>query len=185
MITTNARRVVDDCEDALRDYADSANTPFQRSRWVAVITLLRTVLYVLQRVDHKATSDDGRWRIDDAGDRLGGSAARGKGRQRPSRAARRRRARASSEPHIFHDFIDDERNDVVHQYDLSARVSVAIYPRGIPWMPDVLDDREVTGTTRYTFEMKDAPFVGQDPRQLCHRAIEFWRASLDEIDGTP
>jgi hypothetical protein len=42
-MTTRAREALADCEHALADYEAGANTVYQRCRWVALITLVRTV----------------------------------------------------------------------------------------------------------------------------------------------
>ena len=55
-MTARAREVLVDCEHALTDFSASANTPFQRPRWVALITLLATVLDVLEKVDGMTSS---------------------------------------------------------------------------------------------------------------------------------
>jgi hypothetical protein len=52
------------------DFEASANMVFQSSRWVAVMTLLRTVGLVLKDVDRMAAASDVPRRIDDAWDRL-------------------------------------------------------------------------------------------------------------------
>jgi len=65
-MTTRARAALADCEHALTDFAASANTPFQRPRWVSLITLLRTVGLVLKSVDRPAASPDVQTRIDAA-----------------------------------------------------------------------------------------------------------------------
>lgn len=162
-MTTRARQVLVDCEHALADFAASANSEFQRPRWIAVITLLRTVLDVLEQVDARDADRTKRSRI---------------------HAARKRLFEKKPEPRIFHDFIEDERNDAVHEYELGAAVNVRILVgQAIPWMPTAIDPRGGTGTTTYEFFMRDGPFKGRDPRELCREAIEFWRAYLNEIDS--
>jgi hypothetical protein len=77
-----------------------------------VVTLLRTVGYVQHEVDRPAATDEGKQRIDAAWKRLTDS--------KPN-------------PAIFWGFIKDERNDVVHLYDPSARVNVTIPVGGVWW----------------------------------------------------
>lgn len=62
---TRAREAVADCEHALADFEASWNTQFGRTRWVAVVTLLRTVGLVLYAVDRKAADPAIRQRIDE------------------------------------------------------------------------------------------------------------------------
>jgi hypothetical protein len=163
-VTTRARQVLADCEVALVDFAASANTDFQRTRWVSLITLLRTVLDVLEQVDGPAGTAKFRTRLHDARKRLFEPASK-------------------HESSIYHDFIEDERNDVVHEYALGAAVNVRIQmPAGPSWAPVVSDYRGGNTTTTYEFFMRDGPFRGQDPRELCRRAIAFWNDYLAEIE---
>ena len=92
-MTARAREALADCEHALADFEASANTVFQRPRWVAVMTLLRTVGLVLKDVDRRPpASAEVQNRIDDAWDRL-----------------KREKDDPARRPHVFHDFIDAER----------------------------------------------------------------------------
>ena len=84
-MTTRAREALADCEHALADFNASANTFYQRPRWVAVMTLLRTVGLVLKAVDRPAAVPNVQKRIDDAWTRLNAT---------------------KPEPRIFHEFID-------------------------------------------------------------------------------
>jgi hypothetical protein len=158
--TKAARLVLADCAVALSDYSQGPRTDLQRTRWLAVITLLRAVLDVLEKVDGRAGSRQLRNEI---------------------KKARANLFKTKPEPRIFHEFVEDERNDTVHQYVIRARVNVRIDVPGGPWMPAFVGRH---GDTRATnvFEMRDGPFKGQDPRVLCRQAIEFWRDYLDRID---
>jgi hypothetical protein len=102
MSTTRARLALADCEHALADFEAGANSVFRRSRWVAVMTLLRTVGYVLYQVDRPLANDAIQQRIDADWERL----------------------RKAARPHIFHDFIKAERGDVVHLYEVRAAVKI-------------------------------------------------------------
>src|SRR5512139_1051892 len=106
-MTLRARQVLVQCECALEDFASSANTQFQQSRWVAFITLLRTVLDVVDNVDRPAGSREARRRI---------------------AAARKRLFEKKPEPRIYHQFIEDERNDAVHQFEIGAAVNIRVRP---------------------------------------------------------
>jgi hypothetical protein len=106
-MTTRARQALADCEHALVDFERGANTDFQRPRWVAVMTLLRTVGLVLKAVDRQAADDTTKRRIDEAWKQLNTT---------------------KPEPRIFHDFIDAERAAVVHLYEPSAGLNITIRP---------------------------------------------------------
>jgi hypothetical protein len=172
-VTTRAREALADCEYALTDFEASANTVFQRPRWVSVMTLLRTVEYVLKDVDGKnknATPEVRRY-INAAVAKLYASKAKPR------------------KPRIFHEFIRVERNDVVHLYEVRPRVNVRVRPGvgGLEWQP-VVSGAARGGSaeyapTIYEFVMRDGPFKGRDPRELCREAIAFWKEYLDAIDA--
>src|ERR1044072_2597686 len=101
-----ARIVLADCETALADLnaGVTANQPM-RTRWVALVTLLRAVGHVLQKADRPESDQETQKRIDDAWDQL-------------CRETR---------PHIFHDFIEAERNDTLKQYEIGAAPNPKIH----------------------------------------------------------
>ena len=156
-MTTRARLALADCEHALTDYEAGANTPFQWTRWVAMITLLRAVGHVLHKVDRPAADVATQRRID---------------------AAWRQLNATKLNPPIFHDFIDSERGNVVKQYDPSARVNVTIRLGGV----STSGGRPRRDHRRTSSSCGKLPFEGRDPRDLCREAIAFWRTYLDAID---
>ena len=161
-LTTKASRLVlADCEIALRDFVEGANKDVQRSRWLALITLLRTVLDVLHEVDGPSGTRAFRDRIH----REKGALFLG-----------------HPEPRIFHEFIEYERNGTVHQYRIRARVNVRIKFGGLPWSSVLVTPRGGSARERHDFVMRDGPYAGQDVLKLCGEAIDFWRGYLDRID---
>ncbi len=164
-----ARAALADCENALVDFEASVNTSFQKTRWIAVMSLLRTVGLVLKEVDHPAASPDVQRRIDTAWKDLNAT--------KPN-------------PRIFHDFIDHERYQVVHLYEINTRVNATVAPIPEPhtyFLATMFDDDEDSGfgwnPTTFTFFMRSGPFTGRDPCELCREAIQFWRNYLDGIDS--
>ena len=156
-MTTRAREVLTDCEHALADFEAAPNSPFQRPRGVAVMTLLRTVGLVLKNVDGPNGSEKFRRLIDDHWKRLNS--------RKP-------------EPRIFHQFIDEERYNVVHLYDPAARVNITIRVGGVA-TGGISDP---PGPTTFEFVMKKGSFQGREPSELCREAMMFWKNYLDEID---
>jgi hypothetical protein len=152
--------VLGDCEHALSDYAASANTPFQHTRWLSLITLLRTVGHVLEKVVGRdpTTPPDVKKRLGDAWEQLKAD---------------------KTQPHIFHHFIYAERNDAVHQYKIGAAVNVTIQLGGV----STGGVSSPSGPARYDFVMRDGHFKGRDPRELAREAISFWQVYLDSIDS--
>lgn len=160
-MTIRARQALADCEHALADFAAAANTEFQRSRWVAVMTLLRTVGLVLKAVDRPAADAETRQRIDAAWKQL----------------------RASKpEPRIFWKFIDDERTKVVHFYEVRAAVNITVRPGPATFGGTMFGAAFGSGQTTFDYFMREGPFKGRDPLDLCREAITFWRVYLDAID---
>ena len=163
-MTTRAREALADCEHALADFAASANTPFQRPRWVARMTLLRTVSLVLWAVDRPRAAPDVQRRIDDAWARLKAT---------------------KPEPRIFHDFIDDERFKVVHLYEIRSAVNITLRPGAVWWNARTGETgSEPSGPTTFDFVMREGYFTGRDPLDLAREAITFWRDYLDAIDAS-
>jgi hypothetical protein len=164
-MTIRARQALADCEHALADFEASANTVFQRSRWVAVMTLLRTVGLVLKTVDRPTSDKETQQRIDAAWTRINAS---------------------KPEPRIFWEFIDAERFQVVHLYEIRSRVNITLRPPPVPFGAFVAmaddDGNFPWTTTTYDFVMREGPFVGRDPLGLCRDAIAFWRGYLDAVD---
>jgi hypothetical protein len=161
-MTTRAREALADCEHALADFAAGANTPFQRSRWVAVMTLLRTVGLVLKDVDRPTADAATQQRIDAEWKRLNAT---------------------KPEPRIFHDFIDAERAAVVHFYEMRAAVNITVRPGPATLGGTMFGAAFGFGPTTFDYFMRDGPFKGRDPLDLCREAIDFWRCYLDAIDG--
>jgi hypothetical protein len=163
-MTIRARAALVDCEHALTDYEAGANTVFQYPRWVALITLLRIVGTVLDKVDRPAASAEVQERIRDAWNRLKTS--------RP-------------EPRIFHQFINEDRNLTLKAYEVRPSVNITIRLGGV-WtnLKTGNSGNDPCGPTTFEFIMREGPFKGRDTRDLCREAIAFWRMYLDAIDAT-
>jgi hypothetical protein len=50
-IPMRARDVLSDCKQALEDFDAAGATPYWRTRWTAVVALLRAVGHVLHKID--------------------------------------------------------------------------------------------------------------------------------------
>jgi hypothetical protein len=160
-MTKVARQVLGDAATALADFEASAGTAYWRTRWVALVALLRAVGHILDKVD--AAADP----------RLG----------RASGAAWRKLGTTKPEPRVFWDFIDDERNNVLKAYQFGAGLNITVRP-GAAWRNTVTGESGGTesGPTTYDTFMRSGSFAGEDPRELARRAIGFWTAYLDGID---
>ena len=97
-----ARDVLEECKQALNDFEASGRTPYWRTRWTALVALLRAVGHVLYKVDG-AQSPEWRRAVDVAWDRV----------------------RASKpEPEILWEFIEKERNNVLKAYQVGPQLNV-------------------------------------------------------------
>jgi hypothetical protein len=161
-MTIRARAVFADCERALADFDASVEVnQVMRPRWVALIVLLRAVGHVLQKVDRTAATLEAQRRIDAAWAGLLNEAR----------------------PHIFHDFIEAERNDTVKQYEIGPTANPKIHRAWTSNGAPLYVSHVPGAVTLSAFSMSDGPYQGHDPRQLARAAIEFWRRYLDAIDG--
>ena len=162
-MTKQARSALADCKLALADFEASESGPrgLQRSRWVALITLLRAVGHVLDKVDRPAASSDAKKRMNDAWQQLG----------------------SAQRPNIFHDFIEAERNDTVKQYEIRAARNPKIHGAWTMEGKPLYVSQQPGAATLDAFSMLDGPYKGHDPSKLAKTAIEFWQQYLDTIDG--
>lgn len=126
------------------------------------MTLLRTIGLVLKKVDHPARNARMKRAIDDHWRRLKGT---------------------KPEPRIFWEFIDAERNAVVHLYDPSAAVIVTSRLGGANLCLGAgAGSSSLDEPMAVDFFMRKGPFKERDPRELCREAITFWKDYLDAID---
>jgi len=158
-----ARQALKDCHVAWaklelalepRDWIDR---PDWRVEWIAVVTLLRAVGHVLDKIDgdHNPAiraAVDGAWR----------------------------RWKSGGEHAIFRDFIDRERNNVLKNYRFSAahRTRVVRNPGRV-----LEEGFYIPYVEREFFEMEDGPFKGRDARDLIRDAMVWWELELDKIEG--
>lgn len=145
-MTTAARVVLEDCRGALAELVDGLQGGAWRRRWVTALVLLRSVGYVLNDVDGKRSRQ---WRqaIDDAW-------------ASPERKT----------SNLFA-FIDDERNNIVHEYKISAGHGATVHELGAPcqWVEQ-------------HYVINSGPFAGRDQRDVVREAIAWWEAHIDAID---
>lgn len=153
-----------DAQLSLREFRDATGEDWRR-RWVAVLTLLRSVGHVLHYVDGE-TSVEYRTTIDDWWNSL---------------------KKSKPEPPIFWHFIEQARNTVLKQYYPSVSVEIHSPPESQTGMNIVLGVEgsafgvipEEGVEARYCYS--EPPFEGQDPEKLAEEAIEWWKSQLSLI----
>lgn len=148
-MTKAARDVLEDCRGAVDEIVDGIQGRVWRRRWVATVVLLRTVGYVLARVDAKV-SPRYKQAIDEAWKKL---------------------SRSKPEPIIFWEFIEVERHNIVHEYELGAGQGATVH----------LGQNK---PTEHHYLINSGPFAGRDQRAVLKEAIAWWESYLDSIDKT-
>ncbi len=141
-VTATARLVLEDCRLARSELVEGLEGPQWRIRVFTVMALLRASMHALDKVD--AVTE-------------------------PMKSANASIWSERKSDPIFKDFIDEDRNLLLKQYQLRAGQNVTVYmgpsPRG-----------------EITYTMNDGPFAGQDPRELVDQAITWISEYLDEVD---
>jgi hypothetical protein len=158
--------VLQDCETAIAKHRDDLQGEEFRISWVAILTLLRAVGHVLEKVDAKADPHlkaelDKKW-------------------------AELRKTRPA--PEIFWEFIEKQRNLVLKQYDLgvSRRSKVGetiLEGRQVQIHVELsLNQGSVSVAKADVSRMSSGFFAGQDERVVARSAAKWWRETLDELD---
>ena len=159
-VAVTARKVLSDCRLAHSLLENEVDHNLWRIHWVAAVALIRSVGHVLDKVDGQdpeikksAAGAFSRWKLGDGEDA------------------------------IFNEFIEQERNTVLKEYqfraDLSEEVSVVVLSK----TPD--------GTSTETFDIGENIFrpilhgymEGEDARDVYARAILWWEKKIREIEG--
>lgn len=74
------------------------------------------------------------------------------------------------EPTIFWEFIDEERNNIVKEYEIRAGQNDTVY----------LGQNKLAD---YQYRINAGPFNGRDQRDVLKEAIEWWESYLSDIDN--
>ena len=164
-MTFKARQVLDDCELALEFLEQATTDQIWRVHWFAAVALIRTVGDVLDKVDGLNPKYNGpvksaykAWQVDRQGAK------------------------------IFWEFIKDQRDKLIHEYDSDAhptdRVSLSVEM-------NLLEVGDGLGRKHHEiFELDEniyrpmlaGPWEGDDARDVLAEAIEWWKVELDKID---
>jgi hypothetical protein len=147
-VTRAAREVLEDCRGAVDEIVDGIQGRAWRRRWIAAVVLLRTVGHVLGKVDTKI-SPSYKQAIDGAWSRL---------------------SQSKPDPAIFWAFIDAERNNIIHEYEVGAGQGATVH----------LGQNK---PTEHHYLVNTGPFAGRDQREILREAIAWWEAYLDDIDS--
>jgi hypothetical protein len=137
--------------------------------WAGTIALLRAVGHVLEKED-----------------------AEGDPRLKNAQDAWWSRLKATKpDPHIFWEFIEHDRNQLLKEAELTVRrLFQASLQDGTLFadnldgqqLPQQLAPRAPPPTSICTYQMKSGRFEKQDPRDLVRDAIVWWEKQLDDIE---
>jgi hypothetical protein len=160
-MTAHAREVLEDCKVAIAELRDGVASREWRIKWVAAVALLRAVGHVLRNSDAK----------------------RDQVLESIVVTAWNRLSATAPEPTIFWQFIEEERNNILKEYRISAGQGVTVRPgtchidlrTGTQWSEPGLP-------TLYHYEMNSGPFAGQDQRVVLNKAVEWWDSYLSAIE---
>lgn len=160
-MTLAARKVLEDCKGALDDLKDCIQGSLWRRRWITAVVLLRTVGYALKTVDstsspkHKAIIEK-EWALNN---------------------------KSNPESQIFWKFIEVERNNIIHEYQINAVQNTTIRTGTAHWNLKTGDQySDPPLPTLYYYTISSGPYKGRDQRELVKEAIEWWEKYLDNID---
>jgi hypothetical protein len=148
-----ARNVLADCRTAVNLPQEETRPEVSRLYWVAGVALARAVGHVLQKVDgeHDATiqravaSAYAAWKAD-------------------------KQANA-----IFWDFIEQERNQILKEYEVGFLAGPI----------DIVAGAELHTLDEHLFcPIADGVFAGEDCRDILEQAIMWWESQLNRIEAT-
>jgi hypothetical protein len=147
-----SRDVLQDCKHAVELLEQESHPDTFRVLYVAAVALARAVGHVLQKVDAKLN------------DRLSSAVAAAYEDWKSQRAENR----------IFWDFIEEERNQVLKQYELGFFAGPI----------NVMAGREIHRLDEHLFcPITSGPFAGEDCRDVLHECITWWEEKLARIDS--
>jgi hypothetical protein len=145
-MTKAAREVLEDCRGAVEEIGDGEGRAWRR-RWVAAVVLVRTVGYVLGRIDVNISPAYKR-AIDAAWNDLG---------------------RTEPQPAIFWEFIEAERNNIIHEYEVGAGQGATVH---------IGQNKP----TEHHYLVNTGPFTERDQRDVLREAIAWRETYLDSVD---
>ena len=130
-----------------------------RARWISALAFLRLVGHVMDKVDQPALpARDAQVII-----------SWWQGLKKPKQP----------EDSIFHDFIEEERNIIIKEYNFR-----------FPWRHRILTVNNVPLTFNGrrlsfggTFTIAEGPFEGQDALELCDRGLAWWEEKISMLES--
>jgi hypothetical protein len=158
-MTLTARLVLEDCRLALGHLENEPDERNWRVHWVAAVTLLRIVGHVLDKVDGR---ENAQLRL----------------------TARKlyKEWKTHPEHEIFREFIDNERNNVLKEYEfgVSEGPIEVLLSEETPSGPVPIQVVQISENIYRP--MQDGVYAGEDGRTLIEDSIEWWERQLSQIE---
>lgn len=165
-MTKNARVVLQDCKFAVVKHTNDLVGEDFRISWISVVTLLRAIGHVLEKVDAKQSPA-----MKQAVYQKWGELQQSK-----------------PEPYIFWDFIEEERNRLLKNYEhgITRRMTLPSLQHGIRLSVDMANTRGGTcwaPNAEIESYISSGRFEGMSEQKIAWIAYEWWETYLDEIDS--
>lgn len=165
-----ARTVLQDCRNAISNHDIRLQGESFRISWVAIVTLLQTIGHVLSKVDSQLSANhkiviDNHWKALNF---------------------------SKPEPKIFWEFIEQERNNVLKQYQLGVarwmQLPALVLPQGSTvMMVDMANSRGGGGVNENLYpihtQITSGPFRGRKEFDVIAEAADWWGEQLSEIEA--
>lgn len=161
IFTVHARRVLSDVEAVRAKLEDEVGRTEWRLYWVTAVVLVRAVGHVLTKVDGAAVTV-----VRDIANEL-----------------HRRWKTDNDNDAIFRDFIEQERNSILKEYEfgMSEGPIPVLAKMQNSVTGEYFEQQALIGENIYR-PMWSGPYEGEDGRTLLDEAISWWTTQLDRID---
>ena len=164
-MTKFARIVLQDCKHAIEKHTNELQAEDFRISWISVITLLRAIGHVLQKVDAQQ-SPATKKAVDEKWEEL---------------------QRSKPEPYIFWNFIEGERNRFLKNYEHGVVRNMA-FDTLMPGVRVSIDFANARGgrfaasNSEIKSYISSGRFEGVNEQKVAWMAYDWWNEYLDEID---
>ncbi len=165
-MTTNARVVLQDAKFAIASHSDILQSERFRISWISVVTLLRAVGHVLEKVDGKSPA------------------------MKPAIAQKWKDLLDSKpEPKIYWGFIEAERNRFLKNYEHGISRKLMIPGPDLDGGNTIIyidigkgQGGEFGASEKLHSILASGPFEGESEKSVAWRAYDWWVSYLDEVD---
>ncbi len=160
-MTKAARKVLNDCRGALKDFKDGIQGESWRRHWILCVVLLRAVGNVLEKIDSKQNKT-----------------------LKDIIKEEYKNIKLNEQDHeIYWEFICKERNNILKEYKVNAGQGVTIHTNPLHFNLKTGEIKnEDSPSVTYHYTITSGPLEGRDQRKVVEEAIIWWENYLDKID---